>query len=239
MDLQSRIVSDLAALRDTDYAAFTARLIPNIDADRILGVRMSALRKYAKMLARDPAARDVFLSVLPHHYQEENLLHVLLLSDLREDFDVVLPKIECFLPHIDNWAVTDSFSPRCFDNAREQTYAFCLRCLDSAHPYTVRFGIVTLLFRYLQKDFDPAILERLTRIPAGEYYVDMAVAWYLSQALAYQYGAALPLIECGAYPRFIHNKAIQKAIESYRIPQEHKAYLKTLRRPATAKESSP
>lgn len=225
----TRIRADLAAMRDADYAAFTARLIPNIDAGRILGVRMPQLRRYAKTLLRDPE-RDAFLAALPHETQEENILHALLLSQMAGDFDAVLPKIQRFLPYIDNWAVTDCFSPRCFDAEREKTYAFCLDCLDSAHPYTVRFGIVTLLMRFLQEGFDPAILPRLAALPAGEYYVDMAVAWYLSQALAYQYDAVLPAIEGGIYSRFVHNKAIQKAIESYRVSEAHKTYLRTLRR---------
>jgi len=229
VETANRPARDLFALRDADYAAFTARLIPNIAADRILGVRMPALRTYAKAFFRDPA-RENFLAALPHRYHEENLLHALLLAQLQEDFDDVLPKIERFLPYIDNWAVTDSFSPRCFDREGEKTYAFCLRCLDSDHPYTVRFGIVTLLLRFLKSNFDPAILPRLAALPAGEYYVDMAVAWYLSQALADQYEAVLPMLEQHHYSLFVHNKAIQKAIESYRIPVEHKSYLKTLRR---------
>ena len=232
MDVSTRVKAELSALCNRDYAAFTARLIPNIDPDRILGVRMPLLRNYAKAFRSDPDC-DAFLSALPHRYQEENLLHALLLSALPDGFDTVLPRIEAFLPFIDNWAVTDSFTPCCFADAPEKTYAFCLRCLDSDHPYTVRFGIVTMLYRFLQEGFDPAVLPRLAKLPAGEYYVDMAVAWYLSQALAFQYDAVLPMLTQNRFPRFVHNKAIQKAVESCRIPAEHKAQLRTLRRPAT------
>lgn len=235
MDVTKRVQGDLAALGDAAYAAFTARLIPNIDAGRILGVRMPVLRRYAKTFSHDPAC-ETFLAALPHRYHEENLLHALLLSACRDDFETVLPKIERFLPYVDNWAVTDCFSPCCFDAAREKAYAFSLRCLDSGHPYTVRFGIVTLLFRFLREGFDSAILGRLAALPTGEYYVDMAVAWYLSQALAFRYEETLPAIERGTFSRFVHNKAIQKATESYRVPADRKAYLRTLRRAEHKKE---
>ena len=134
------------------------------------------------------------------------------------------------MPYVDNWAVCDSFSPCCFAAEREKTYAFCLRCLDNAHPYTVRFGIVTLLNRYLKDGFDASILPRLAALPTEEYYVNMAVAWYLSQALADQWEATLPAFEQNLFGIFVHNKAIQKAIESFRIAEDHKALLRTLRR---------
>lgn len=236
MDVTERVREELFALRDADYAAFTARLIPNVAAGRILGVRMPQLRKLAKRFSRDSAS-DTFLADLPHRYQEENLLHALLLAQKQDSFDAVLPLIERFLPEIDNWAVCDAFSPCIFASDPARAYAFCLRCLDSAWPYTVRFGVVTLLNRFLDEDFDPAILPRLADLSTEEYYVNMAVAWYLSQALAKQYEATLPVMEANMFCRFVHNKAIQKAMESYRVPEGHKAYLRTLRR--SAKKEDP
>ena len=220
---------DLMAMREEPYAAFQAKLVPNIDSSRILGVRMPLLRRYAKSL-RDDSVKTAFFKDLPHAYHEENLLHALLLSELQGDFDAVVAEFQAFLPYVDNWAVTDCFSPRVFDVEPARARAFCLSCLDSAHPYTVRFGIVMLLYRSLRETFDPAILPRLASLSEGEYYIDMAVAWYLSQALAFDYEQTLPVLEQSLFSRFVHNKAIQKAIESYRISDAHKAELRLLRR---------
>ena len=224
-----RIRTELFALRDMAYRDFQAALIPTIDRESVIGVRMPVLRRYAKQLRKEPERCAAFLAALPHRYYDENMLHALLLSAAEGPFEEILPQIERFLPYLDNWAVCDGFSPAVFSREPERTYACCLKWLDSAAPYTVRFSVVTLLKSFVRERFAPAVLDRLAALRTDEYYINMAVAWYLSEALVYHYEAVLPCLTQRAFDPWVHNKAIQKARESFRITPEQKAFLQTLR----------
>lgn len=222
------VTSDLFALRDETYAAFHAGLVPDIPHDCIIGVRMPVLRTYAKTLAKDREATQSFLADLPHRYTEENTLHGIIVSAIK-DFDEAMAECEKFLPYIDNWATCDTFSPKPFAKHHDEVYAKCLQWLESERTYTVRFAIVTAMQHFLDDDFRPELLERLTAIRTDEYYINMAVAWFYSVALVKQWEATVPVIESRRLDRRVHNKSISKAIESFRIPQERKDYLRTLR----------
>ena len=217
----------LSELSDPTYRDFHAGLIPNISPETILGVRVPALRKLAREL-RGSAEAQEFMAALPHEYYDENCLHGLLINDIK-DFGATVSALDAFLPYVDNWAVCDLISPRSFKSRPPELAAHVRRWLDSSHSYTVRFGIGVLMSFYLDEDFEPAQLEAVAERCCEEYYVNMMVAWYFATALAKQPEAALPYIENRRLSRWTHNKAIQKSIESRRIPDETKTYLKTLR----------
>lgn len=224
------IKEKLFDLRDEKYAQFTRMLIPTVDPALVIGVRAPAVGKLTRELVRSGNA-PAFLGALPHTYLEENLLHAALLGKLPLDFDELLRRVEEFLPYVDNWAVCDKLPPKVFAAHRDAVYGHVRIWLTSEKPYTVRFALVTLLSFFLESDvFDPAMLNVVAALPTDDYYVNMAAAWYVSYALIKQYDQTLPAIEGRLFSQWVHNKSIQKAIESYRVDSSRKAYLKTLRR---------
>ena len=226
---EKTITDGLFALKDENYRRFHAKLIPDIPIDNIIGVRTPVLRKYAKEVAKLPEA-NIFLDSLPHSYYEENNLHGALLSLLYpKDIIAFMEQLERFLPYVDNWATCDMLSPKIFKKHLPYVYERVQKWLQSDAVYTIRFGIVTLLGFYLDNAFEPEMLQLVANVRSEEYYVNMAVAWYFSMALVKQYDATLPYIQNRVLEPWTHNKSIQKAIESRRIPQETKAYLRGLK----------
>lgn len=217
----------LMALRDEGNAAFAAKLIPNIPPETILGVRTPQLRRLAGELS-GTAEAERFLEELPHTYFDENQLHAFLL-ERRKDYAQCLAEVERFLPYVDNWATCDQLSPKVFARHRAELLSPVRRWLASGETYTVRFGVGMLLQQYLGEDFAPAYLDWAAALRSEEYYVNMMIAWYFATALAKQYEAALPYLEQRRLERWTHNKTIQKAVESRRITEDRKAYLKSLR----------
>ena len=217
----------LFALRDEAYGDFTAKLIPTVDRERIIGIRTPALRAFAKGFAKRPEAA-AFLRELPHFYLEENALHAFLIERIR-DYDDCVRELDAFLPYVDNWATCDSLSPVCFKRQHARLIGDVRRWLASDRLYTVRFGLGVLMAHFLDGDFAPEYLDRVAAIESEEYYLRMMQAWYFATALAKQYGAALPYLENRRLDPWTHNRTIQKAVESRRITPEQKAYLKTLR----------
>lgn len=226
---EKTITDGLFALKDENYRRFHAKLIPDIPIDNIIGVRTPVLRKYAKEVAKLPEA-NIFLESLPHIDYEENNLHGALLSLLYpKDIIAFMEQLERFLPYVDNWATCDMLSPKIFKKHLPYVYERVQKWLQSDAVYTIRFGIVTLLGFYLDNAFEPEMLQLVANVRSEEYYVNMAVAWYFSMALVKQYDATLPYIQNRVLEPWTHNKSIQKAIESRRIPQETKAYLRGLK----------
>jgi len=224
----TKIQERLFALQDKKYRAFAVKLSPSVNPDSVIGVRLPELRKLAKELKGSGEAAE-FLSELPHTYFEEYHLHSFLLAP-EKDFDTALAQLERFLPYVDNWAVCDSIRIKAFEKQPERLLPHIDRWLNSDHTYTVRNAIVCLMNYFLNDRFDACYLEKVAAVRSQEYYVNMMIAWYFATALAKQYDAAVRYIEGNRLDRWTHNKAIQKAIESYRVTDEHKAYLKGLRR---------
>lgn len=224
------ILQKLLALKDGKYADFMRKLIPTVEPSLVIGVRAPNLAKLAKEMVQSGEA-EVFLEALPHVYLEENMLHASLIGRLKPDFPELLRRVEEFLPHVDNWAVCDALPPKAFARHLPEVSPRIPEWLSSQKTYTVRFALVTLLAFFLDDGvFDPAVLDSVAALPANEYYVNMAAAWYLSCALVRQYERTLPLFTGSVLDKWVHNKSIQKAVESLRVPEERKAYLKTLRR---------
>lgn len=220
----------LFQLQDLGYRDFHSRLMPTVDKDRIIGVRTPAIRKLARELVKNcPEEVDEFMGNLPHRYYEENNLHGALIGLRTKTTKEALDMIDDFLPFVDNWATCDSLPPKIFSEDLNMVRRRIMPWLDSDETYRVRFAVVTWLSFFLDDGFREEDLEVLAKIKSEEYYINMAVAWYYSFALIKQYDATIVLFEKGTLDKWIHNKSIQKAVESYRVPGHTKDYLKSLR----------
>ncbi|MGN0334640.1 MAG: DNA alkylation repair protein [Lachnospiraceae bacterium] len=224
---EQKITERLFEIQDPGYKQFHSKLIPTIDPQTIIGVRTPQLRKLAKELA-DSAEAESFLNSLPHLYYEENNLHGFLLEMIR-DYDRCMEKLEEFLPYVDNWATCDMMSPRVFRKYLPELTEKIKEWMTSEHVYAVRFGMNMLMKYYLDEQFRPEYLEWAAAVRSEEYYIQMMVAWFFATALAKQYDAALCYLTERRLAPWVHNKTIQKALESNRISMEQKACLKTLK----------
>ena len=224
----------LFALQDLKYRDFHGALIPTVDRNTVIGVRMPALRNLVKNLSQEPELIRVFMDSLPHEYYEENNVHGCLIAGCR-DFETCITQLTDFLPYMDNWATCDMLVPKIFAKHRSQLFPYIETWLASDHPYTVRFGMKMLMDFYLDDAFEAKYPAMVSSVKSEEYYVNMMIAWYFATALAKQWDAVIGYFaEPGEDGRPVldkwpHNKAIQKAIESYRITDEQKAYLRTLK----------
>ena len=225
--ITEEIREELFRLQDSKYREFQIKLIPTVTPDSVIGVRTPALRKYAKELAKREEIGE-FLSNLPHRYFDENQLHAFIISQLK-DFGRCMECVRAFLPYVDNWATCDQMSPKVFGKSKGDLLLQIREWIASGDTYTVRFGIGMLMQHFLDEDFDPEYPELVAQIRSEEYYVNMMKAWYFATALAKQYEAVLPFIEGRCLDDWTHRKAIQKSVESYRITQEQKQYLKSLK----------
>ena len=224
---RDEIVAELFRLQDKEYARMQTRIIPTVSPDRIIGVRTPALRDFAKNLNKDQDI-DEFLSYLPHPYFDEDQLHAFVIS-LERDFDKCIAEVDAFLPFIDNWATCDQLSPKAFKKEPEKLLPYIQIWIKSDKTYTVRFAIGLLMQHFLDDHFDIKYADEVAGIRSEEYYIRMMIAWYFATALAKQYELVLPYLEDKRLDDWVHNKAIRKSIESYRITDEQKAYLRTLK----------
>ena len=230
------LIGKLHGLQDSKYRDMQTRIIPNINPETIIGVRTPELRALAKDILKTRDYSD-FIAELPHGYFEENQLHAFIISGLK-DMKECMEETEKFLPYVDNWATCDQMSPKVFSKHRDMLLAHIRQWIESDRPYTVRFGVGMLMEHFLDDGYDPVYPEMVARIRSDEYYVNMMIAWYFATALAKQYESILPFIEGKRLDVWTHNKAIQKSVESYRITDERKEYLKTLRRGSSRNSSS-
>jgi 3-methyladenine DNA glycosylase AlkD len=222
-----KIVKELFEMQDEKYRDFQSALIPGSDLEKVIGIRTPLLRKYAKNLPLEDA--KAFLLELPHEYFDENQLHAFIVSEIK-DIDACIKEVNTFLPYVDNWATCDQMSPVIFKKHKDKLLVEVRKWIDSSETYTVRFGIKMLMQHFLDEDFNLEYPEMVAKIQSEEYYVKMMIAWYFATALAKQYDSVIPFIEEGRLEKWTHNKAIQKAIESYRITTEQKKYLRTLKK---------
>ena len=221
------IEKELRRLSDPAYADFQSRLTPDIGREKFLGVRVPQVRMLAKQLVKEGKA-ETFLSSLPHTYYDENMLHGLILSEWK-DYGDCMERLEAFLPFVDNWAVCDIMSPKCFRKNREALLPKLREWMASEHTYTCRFAIEELMSLYLDEYFREEYLSWVSSVRGEDYYRKMMVAWFFATALAKQWESTVPYLTGHKLSPWVHQKTIQKAVESYRIPADRKEYLKSLR----------
>lgn len=225
----TKILQILYNHQDEKYGDFMAKLVPTVARERFIGVRSPEYKKVLKEV-KATAADEVapFMQSLPHEFHEENILHVVLLKQIK-DFDECVRAVELFLPYVNNWAVSDGLNPPCFAKNREKLLTKCREWIAADAPYTKRVGIQLLMGHFLTDAFKAEYLELVAPIRSDEYYVNMMIAWFFAEALAKQWESAVPFIEQKRLAPWTHNKAIQKARESLKITAEQKEYLKTLK----------
>lgn len=217
----------LFVLQDLKYRDFHSKLMPTVEKELVIGVRTPELRKFAKDFSKTDMA-EAFLNTLPHKFYEENNLHAFIISE-NKNYEEVISRLNAFLPFVDNWATCDMMRPKIFAKSKEKLLPEIEKWMQSDKPYTVRFGIEMLMIHFLEAGFDISFPQKVAEIRSDEYYVKMMIAWYFATALAFQHEKILPFIESKSLDPWTHNKAIQKAVESYRITREQKEYLKRLK----------
>ena len=222
-----KVQQDLFTMQDLKYREFHAKLMPTVDKDSVIGVRVPMLRAYAKKFGKTEEAKQ-FLEILPHQYYEENNLHGLLIDQMK-DYELCIEELIRFLPYINNWATCDILSVKAVKGHLDSYIKNIYQWLESDYTYTIRFGINMLMRYYLEEEFKIEYPEKVAAIRSEEYYVNMVRAWYFATALAKKYDQVLPFLEEQKMDVWTHNKTIQKAIESYRITLEQKEYLRTLK----------
>ena len=225
--ITEEIRNELFAIQDEKYRDFQAKLIPTVEPETVIGVRTPALRDYAKKLLKREDIKE-FLDDLPHKYFDENQLHAFILSGMK-DYEKCIDEVIRFLPYVDNWATCDQMSPKVFKKHKQELLTNIREWVGSKETYTIRFGIGMLMEHFLDDDYDLRYPEMVAAVRSEEYYVNMMIAWYFATALAKQYESVLPYIENNRLDVWTHNKAIQKAVDSYRITPEQKEYLKSLK----------
>lgn len=223
----NNITDKLFKLQDKKYQEMQFKIIPNINNSTIIGVRTPEIRKLAKELIKEDYKS--FLEELPHKYFDENQLHAFIISELK-DFNECIDYTNKFLPYIDNWATCDQMSPKVFKKNKDNLLKEIKVWIKSKETYTIRFAIGMLMSYFLDEDFDKKYLELVSKIKSKEYYVNMMIAWYFATALAKQYDETIKYIENNKLDTWVHNKTIQKAIESYRITNDQKEYLRSLKK---------
>lgn len=217
----------LLEAKDDKYRDFQVKLVPNVSPDTIIGVRTPDMRKISKEVFNSPE-KDEFLKELPHKYYEENLVHFFIIAMIKE-FDECIEKVEEFLPYVDCWPVSDQATPKSFKKNHAKLLPYIKNWIASDHVYTARFGIRMLMNEFLDDDFKDEYLELVASKEGDDYYLKMMVAWYFATALAKKYDESVKYIEERKLSDWIHKKAIQKAVESFRVTDEHKEYLKKYR----------
>ncbi len=223
-----KIIQDrLFELQDLEYKEFHSKLMPTVCEEKIIGVRVPQLRKFAKELNKLECKTE-FLRTLPHKYYEEDNLHAFLIEQIKE-FDECISALDNFLLFVDNWATCDMMAPKVLGKSPEKLYEKIEEWARSSHTYTVRFAVVTLMKFFMNERLDEKHLKLISSIKSDEYYINMAIAWYFATALSSNWEIVIPYIEKQKLDKWIHNKTIQKAVESYRITKEQKEYLKTLK----------
>ena len=222
------IVERLMQYQDIMYKDFQSNLVPNIDKETIIGVRTPNMRQIAKDVYNAEEAKE-FLNTLPHKYYEENLVHFFLIAMIK-DFNLCVEEVNKFLPYVDCWPVSDQSSPKVFKKNHDKLIPLIKNWIASEHVYTARFGIRILMNEFLDDDFKEEYFTLVINKRGEDYYLKMMVAWYFATALAKKYDFAVKVIEENKLDQWCHNKAIQKALESYRVSDSHKEYLRSLKR---------
>ena len=226
-DVENLVRGSLLSMKDDEYKNFHSKLMPTVNPDKIIGIRVPVLRKFSAEIWKNGIG-ELFIKNLPHKYYEEDNVHAFCIEKIT-DIDTAIAETESFLPYIDNWATCDMFTPKVFARHPDIIYEKCLEWIKSDHVYTVRYGIGMLMRYFLDENFSEDVLKIVSEIRSEEYYVNMMIAWFFATAITKQYESAIRYIEENRLADWVHNKTIQKAIESKVVFVETKEYLRTLK----------
>ena len=230
-EIIKKVQKDLFEMQDLKYRDFQSKLMPTVDKAKVIGVRIPQLRKYASSFLKLSSREEIneFMHTLPHQYYEEDNLHAFIIEKIK-DYEECINALNAFLPYIDNWATCDMMNPKVLKKESERLLEQVKVWLKAKETYVVRFAMGCLMNYYLDEYFTEECANLVAEVQSDEYYIQMMQAWYFATALAKQYDAVLPYLLEHKLSMWVHNKTIQKAVESYRITTEQKEYLKTLKR---------
>lgn len=225
--MKNKIREDLFKMQDLKYKEFHSNLCPNVD--NIIGVRVPKLREYAKDLYNNYDTSKIYIG--DKYYEELVIQGMLIGFQTKEPIEKVIKQIKEFVPKINSWAVCDTFCAglKITKKHAEEIYLLIKEYLKSKKEYEVRFAIVMILDYYINNEYIDEVLKILGDIKSDKYYIQMANAWAISACLVKYYDKTIEFLKNSTLDKFTYNKAIQKAIESYRITEDRKEILKIMK----------
>ena len=230
--MKQKIKKQLRELSDEKYKQFHSGICPGLE--NIIGIRVPVLRNYAKELIKHYSLKELLENIDNEYYEEIMLQGMLIGLDKKENFKNILEYIEQFVPKIDNWAVCDTFCAglKVTKKYHEDMWNFIQKYLKSSQEFEIRFAVVMILDYYIEERYIDKDLDILNKIKNDKYYVQMAVAWAISICLIKFYEKTVKYLKSSdcKLDNFTYNKSIQKAIESFRITDKQKEYLRKLKK---------
>ncbi len=228
--MKQEIKKELENLADKKYREFHKGLCPG--TENILGVRIPVLRNYAKKLSKEKEIKYLLENIDNQYYEEIMLQGMLIGLEKDNNIQNILNDIEKFVPKIDNWAVCDVFCGglKITKKYLEEMWNFLQKYLKSEKEFEIRFGVVMLLDYYITEEYLEKDFKIFDDIKSEKYYVQMAVAWAISICLIRFYDRTIEYLKNANLDKFTYNKALQKAIESYRITDMQKQELRKMKR---------
>lgn len=228
-NIKQKIKEELISMQDKKYKEFHKGLCPG--TENIVGIRVPILRNYAKELLKQYDWKTLIKNI-DNEYYEEIMLQGMVIGLAKDDFKSIIQEIEKFLPKIDNWAVCDTFCAglKITKKHKKEMWNFIQKYIQSKKEFEVRFSVVMILDCYIEDEYLEKIFEIFDSIKREEYYIQMAVAWAISICLIKYYDKTLNYLKTTNLDKFTYNKALQKAIESYRITKEQKQTLRDMKK---------
>lgn len=224
------IKKELLLMKDNKYYEFHSKLCKNVN---LIGIRIPILRKYAKKLYLENIYDiDTLLSKIDCEYYEEIMLKGMIIGmDKKISINIFLKRIADFVPLIDNWAVCDTFcaSLKLTKKYPDEVFNFLLQYFQSNKEFEVRFAVVMFLDYFINDKYLEKVFSLIENLKISDYYVEMAISWALSVCLIDYFNETVSYLKKANLSKFVYRKTIQKAIESYRISEEKKEYLKKIR----------
>lgn len=224
MNIKNQLL-DLASL---SHKKFTSALIPNIN--NILGIKTPELRKIAKEISKGDWKE--YISTTDKEYFEETLVEGMVIGFLKLDIAEHLEYIKNFVPKLDNWATCDSFcgALKFTKKNQEIIWNFILPYLKSDKEYEVRFAVIMFLSYFINENYIDRVLKYLNEVEHRAYYVQMGVAWAVSVCFVKFPEKTMVLLKNNNFDDFTFNKSLQKITESFRVSDENKIIIKSMKR---------
>ncbi|MBQ2938641.1 MAG: DNA alkylation repair protein [Clostridia bacterium] len=228
--MKKEIKQKLIELSDEKYKEFHRGLCPG--TENIIGVRVPVLRNYAKEIFDRKTWKQTIEQIDDEYYEEIMLQGMLIGQAKNEDIKTILKYVKRYIPKIDNWAICDVFCAglKITKKYKSEMWDFIQKCLKSNKEFEIRFAVVMILDYYIEKDYLQKDFKVFDNIKHDGYYVKMAVAWAISVGLIKFYDETIKYLEIADLDNWTYNKAIQKAIESYRVSDERKADLRKMKK---------
>ena len=217
----SEFFNSLRLRAEEDFAVFQRRLIPT--KYQILGVRTPIMRKIAKLSLQ---YLDDLLS-FPNEYYETVFIKLTAVSYL--PYEVFIEKLPYCISLMDNWALCDGFRAKCIQRNKRDFLSILNTIFQQRTEFAMRYVLVVLLTEYVETEYASIIDKYIFSADTTSYYVHMAIAWLTAEILVKDFQWGVQILQKGRLPAKTHNKAIQKAIESFRLTMQQKEYLRSLK----------